>query len=152
MMGMKASQDQFERDYKTQQQGLEKERDQATKDSKVETLKRTLDTGADKITADFAAAAGKQNSDDIKSAFKARADSYNTSAAQFYRKHADAGAPTLLKFKEGVKSTGLGGTMGLGTAGVSPTLEAVPPQYGNYKGKSGWLDADGNFYPDAGTN
>lgn len=152
MMGMKATQDQFERDYKTQQQSLEKERDQATKDSKVETLKRTLDTGADKITADFAAAAGKQNPDDIKSAFKARADSYNTSAAQFYRKHADAGAPTLLKFKEGVKSTGLGGTMGLGTAGVSPTLEAVPPQYGNYKGKSGWLDADGNFYPDAGPN
>ena len=154
MMGMKASQDQFERDYKTQQQSLEKERDQATKDSKVETLKRTVDTAADKITADFAAAAGKQNPDDIKSAFKARADSYNASAAQFYRKHADAGAPTLLKFNPGVPGKGLlrGAIPGLGTPGESPTLEAVPPRYGNYKGKSGWLDADGNFYPDAGTN
>jgi hypothetical protein len=149
---LKASQDAFERDYKTNQQALEKERDDATKQARTETLKKTIDTEVDKITADFAAAAGKGNPDDIKSAFKARADSYNSSASMFYRKHADAGAPTLLKFKQGVAGTGLRGTMGMGTPGESPSLEAVPPQYGNYKGKSGWLDADGNFYPDAGTN
>jgi len=149
---LKASQDAFERDYKTNQQALEKERDDATKQARTETLKKTIDTEVDKITADFAAAAGKGNPDDIKSAFKARADSYNSSASMFYRKHADAGAPTLLKFKQGVAGTGLRGTMGMGKPGESPTLEAVPPQYGNYKGKSGWLDADGNFYPDAGTN
>ena len=95
---------------------------------------KNLDTSRDKILGDFAKTPS--------TAFKARVEGYNSSAQQFYSKHATAGAPTLLKYSEEPGKV----------YGTNPKIDAVPPSYGSYKGKSGWLDADGNFYPDAGTD
>ena len=90
----------------------------------------------DKVLADF--------SKTPSPAFKARVDSYNSSASMFYKKHASSGAPTLLKYSEQPGVTG-------GLLGNNPKVDAVPPQYGTNKktGQSGWLDADGNFYPES---
>lgn len=114
---------------------MEQERDDEKKAAQLENLQKGLDSSRDKILADF--------SKTPTPAVKARVDSYNSSASQFYKKHAAAGAPTLLKYSEEPGKI----------YGSTPKVEAAPPQYGTNKktGQSGWIDADGNFYPDAGS-
>jgi hypothetical protein len=114
---------------------LKKTRDETQRQNQVSQLAKSIDAQRDKILADFQKTPSP--------AVKARVDGYNASAEMFYRKHATAGAPTLLKY-----SVGPAGYIESGT----PTVEAVPPQYGTNKktGQSGWFDANNNFYPESG--
>lgn len=141
-------------EFKKWQQQHAAEQDAQKKEALAQQMAKNIDAQRDKLLADFA-----KLPDAAKPAAEARVKGYNTQASMFYRKHANSGAPTLLKFNAGKPGTGLRGyptALGgyTGTATVEPTIEAVPPEYGSYKGKSGWIDADGNFYPEtnAGTD
>lgn len=120
-------------DIKRQMLELKKTEDADKRQQQIATLGKGIDANRDKILADFAKTPTP--------AIKARVDSYNSTAGEFYRKHAGIGAPTLLKYSE---EDQIGETL----RGKAPNVEAVPPTYGNYKGKSGFIDADGYFYPD----
>lgn len=133
----RAEADQFKKFQEQHMQEQDDEKRQKLSDDQ----QKVIEANRDKLLADF-----EKLPDSAKPAAEARVNGYNAMASQFYRKHADAGAPTLLKFTAGKK-----GSFGpLNVGGVAPTVEAVPPQYGTNKktGQSGWLDADGNFYPE----
>jgi len=137
-----ANRQQAQADRKTYQDAtlaLARERDTDKREQQIATLTKNLDSSRDKILADF----GKTPTP----AIKARVDGYNASASAFYQKHANSGAPTLLKYSEepGTLQSWSAGKIG----GPKPTVEAAPPTYVSYKGKSGWMDTDNNFYPDA---
>jgi hypothetical protein len=124
----------------------DKATEQARRASQAETGLKSLDAERDKLLADFEKLTDAQKPD-----AKVRVDSHNAAASLFYKKHPGAGAPTLLKWTAGVPSKGfLGGHLPGGRTATAPTIEAVPPMYGESKklGKSGWRDANGVFYPD----
>lgn len=131
----------FNEQFKTSQQAIAKAKDDSDRQAKVDALGKNIDTERDKVLADFAKTPTP--------AVKARVDGYNASASMFYKRHANAGAPTLLKYSEepGTMQGLTGGKLG----SPNPKVEAVAPQYGTNKktGQSGWLDADGNFYADS---
>jgi hypothetical protein len=117
------------------------------------TQAKNIDSNRDKLLADWE----KLKEPDrlaAGSAMGARVKGHNAMASQFYRKHADAGAPTLLKFTPGKASGGYRIAGGTGEEPVSSTIEVVPPEYGTNKktGQIGWKDADGNFYPESGSS
>ncbi len=130
----------FQQQFKTTEQQIQKSKNDEERAQHVATLGKSIDAERDSILGNFA----KKPS----AAFEAQVKAHNARASMFYRKHADAGAPTLLKFTAGQEGSTLRGVAGIGKPTVDPTIEAMPPQYGTNKktGQSGWIDADGNFY------
>ena len=112
----------FEQQFKTQQQEITKAKNEDDRQAKVAALGKNIDTERDKILGDFAKTPTP--------AVKARVDGYNASASMFYQKHADSGAPTILKYSEEP------GTV----YGVTPKVEAVAPKYVPIAAKpDGWM-------------
>ena len=125
--------------FKQFQEQHMQEQDEEKRQKLADDQQKVIDSNRDKLLADF-----EKLPSGAKANAEARVTGYNAMASTFYRKHSDAGAPTLLKFNPGKK-----GSMGpLNIGGTDPTIEAVPPQYGTNKktGATGWVDADGNFY------
>jgi len=122
---------------------------QAKQAKTEEDRKAAIDKGVAALTkggTDFIEKFGKLT-DDQKNTQGPVVTDLNKQRITFHQTHPGSGAPTLLQFTPGKKSTGL--IKGaLGDYDQSPQVEAVEPKYGTLKGASGWFDALGNFYAD----